>query len=59
MSLLEWIKWRIAWWRWFLVDRPYRPGDPLLGPEGPVRQKNRRLLMDRYNAREPRRPDHE
>lgn len=51
VRLLVW-KWQwLAWW----FRSPYRLGDPLLG-EGEVREKNRRILHDRYNAQEPQRP---
>lgn len=48
------IVWRVRWWRWFF-HAPYRYGDPLLG-EGDVRDKNRRIINARHDAREPKRP---
>lgn len=48
--------WRVRWLRWWL-GRPYRLGDPALGKIGPERDRNREILWERYNAREPRRPE--
>lgn len=48
--------WLVRWLRWWLGWPGYRFGDPLLG-DGEVRDKNRRLLRERYEANEPRRPE--
>lgn len=52
--MIAYIRYRIAWYRWFLLDRPYKAGDPALGV-GATRVANRELLLDRYLAREPKR----
>lgn len=52
------IRWKLAWYRWF-VDLPgYRFGDPSLGPtDSALRDQNRRILRERHAAREPKRPE--
>lgn len=48
-------RWR--WWRWwfdeFVVDPPYRPGDPLLGKTRETRDRNLKMIRERQEAREP------
>ena len=51
------IRYRIAWWRWFLGPPPYRLGDPLLG-SGETRDANRKLIWERYDQKEPKPEDY-
>lgn len=52
---MKWLRWKLAWFRWRFTY-PYRPGDPTLGV-GEERARNRRILWDRWYAREPKRED--
>lgn len=49
------LRFLVAWIRWALRG-PYRMGDPALGT-GWIRDHNRRLLRDQWNANEPKRED--
>lgn len=55
MKTIRWLRWKILWWKWYFTW-PYRLGDPLLGPEGPIRQHNRKVLWDRWEELEPKEP---
>lgn len=50
---MTWLLFRIRWWRWFF-DKPYRLGDPMLGGTREMRNRNMRILDDRWHAREPK-----
>lgn len=52
---LEILRWRIRWVRWWLSSA-YPIGAPWLG-EGDTRAANRKILLDRYWASEPKRPE--
>lgn len=54
LRVLAEIRYRIRWIRWFLTA-PVSPGDPLLGNTREERNRNIRLMLDRWFAREPRR----
>jgi hypothetical protein len=52
MKMLRWLRFKIAWWRWFFSE-PFRLGDPALG-KGAERDRNRKLLWARHDAKEPK-----
>ncbi len=55
MTPFRWVRFKLAWWRWFLHDGP-QPGDPSHG-HGEQRRVTRALLIGRWLAREPKRED--
>lgn len=56
MNPLPYIRWRLAWWRWFLESR-VRWGDPMYG-KGESRTANLDRIHERWEAREPRKEDY-
>lgn len=56
MKPIRYIRWRIAWWRWFLT--PYAKwGDPMYS-KGEQRTTNLDRIHERWEAREPKREDY-
>lgn len=53
--MMAWLRWKIAWWRWFWHE-DWRIGDPSLGNTRDERNRNIDLLMNRKLMREPKRP---
>jgi hypothetical protein len=51
-----WIRYWIAYARWWWDAPGYRMGDPALG-RGEERVRNRIILRRRYEERKPQRPD--
>jgi hypothetical protein len=49
---MNWLRFKLAWICWWFI-RPFRLGDPLLG-SGEERQKNLKIILDRYYASEPK-----
>lgn len=55
-ALATW-RYHLAWWRWWLAPLPWTPAERRRMGTGAVLAKNKRLLMDRYWAKEPQRED--
>jgi hypothetical protein len=55
MYLVRLIRFKLAWWRWFLTPS-YKYGDRALGT-GEVRANNCNLLRQRHMSKEPK-PEH-
>lgn len=53
--LIRWLRFHLAWRRWFFSGPGFRFGDPTLGRSREQRDRNIDLMMDRWAAKEPKR----